>query len=350
MGHSFERFVGIDWSGAARTSGQQIYVAEAHRHGGRITLHSVLRARDRAAVETFLRGGALEPAPAWAGWPGPTELSGRRARLIGLDFAFGFPAAFRHPDRPDGRWDWPDLGRLASSLDSDGAGVRERLAGDPLLAGQFRFERGANATMHLRLTDEELAAAGAADGLRAESVFHLVGPSQVGIGSVTGIAMLHRLRSEQRVAVWPFAEDDALDAAPVVLIEVYPRMWLERGLHKNEFPERVRQLEAWEHQGIVYRSKAELAAASSGDALDAAAAAIGLARSSPSLPSPAVLPQESREREGWIAGVQVPERQAADNPSPEAAGGPAGAAGGANAEAEGTDPGRPGAGRLRVVR
>ena len=176
MGHSFERFVGIDWSGAARTSGQQIYVAEAHRHGGRITLHSVLRARDRAAVETFLRGGALEPAPAWAGWPGPTELSGRRARLIGLDFAFGFPAAFRHPDRPDGRWDWPDLGRLASSLDSDGAGVRERLAGDPLL------DEGGEHVGHALVERTGLAPVGQTCAELGDAVGELVGEDVDGSG------------------------------------------------------------------------------------------------------------------------------------------------------------------------
>jgi hypothetical protein len=83
-------------------------------------------------------------------------------------------------------------------------------------------------------------------------------------------------------------------------------MWLEPGLHKNELPERVRQLEAWEHAGVVFNTKAELAALSSGDALDSAAAAIGLARSSATLPAPDVLPEDARRREGWIVGVQVP--------------------------------------------
>lgn len=306
MDQSFERFVGIDWSGAARTSGQQIYVAEAHRHGGRITLHSVIRARDRAAVEDFLRGGPLEPPPTWEGWPGPTDLSGRSAHLVGLDFAFGFPAAFRHPDRAEG-WEWRDLGHLADLLDGDGASsVRERVCADPLLADQFRVERGSPAQMHMRLTDEALANAEPGTWMRPESVFNLVGPSQVGIGSITGIAMLHRLRAAERIAVWPFDDEPRLDAARVVLAEIYPRMWLDRGIRKNELPERVRQLEAWEHKGIVYRSRAEQAALSSGDALDAAAAAIGLARSAPSLPAPAVLPTESRAHEGWIVGVQVP--------------------------------------------
>jgi hypothetical protein len=89
-------------------------------------------------------------------------------------------------------------------------------------------------------------------------------------------------------------------------VEVFPRMWLDAGLRKNELPERVRQLDAWRRVGVAFSADAELAAASSGDALDAVAAAIGAARSAYNLPAPDALPEEARRREGWIVGVQVP--------------------------------------------
>lgn len=296
----FERFVGVDWSGAARASGQHVYVAETHRQGGRVTLHSVVRAEDRRAVEDFLRGGELRPAPAWEEWPAPSRLDGRSRRLVGLDFAFGFPAAFQLPQL-DGGWSSDDLWRWAAALaDEEAESVRSRLAEDPRLARQFRFRGGDGARMHRRRTDEGV------EQSRPESVFHLIGPSQVGLASITGIAMLHRLRDADHLAVWPFDPPARLEAARVVLVEVFPRMWLNRGLRKNELPERVRQLDAWRHAGMAFHPKAELAAASSGDALDAAAAAVGLARTSYTLPSPEVVPAESRSREGWIAGVQVP--------------------------------------------
>jgi hypothetical protein len=153
--------------------------------------------------------------------------------------------------------------------------------------------------MHLRITDRE------APG-RPESVFHLIGPSQVGVGSITGIAMLHRLRRSEGLAIWPFDSPGRIDEAGAVLVEIFPRMWLDPGLRKNELPERVRQLDAWRRIGVAFSANAELAAASSGDALDAAAAAIGAARSAYSLPAPDALPEEARSREGWIVGVQVP--------------------------------------------
>lgn len=304
MRDRFERFVGVDWSGAARPSGQQIYVAEALRQDARVTVATVVRARDRSAVEDFLRGDALEPAAAWRGWPGPGTLARGARRVVGLDFAFGFPTVFRLPDR-EGGWTWDDLGRWAEGLVprrlENGEPVRRAIAASPALASQFRLKgrESVPATPH-RMTDRRL------DGLRPESVFHLIGPSQVGIGSIAGIAMLHRLRGSEGIAVWPFDSEERIEAARIVLVEVWPRMWLARGMRKNEPPERVRQLEQWQHEGIAFRTRAEQAVVSSGDALDAAAAAIGAARSCYRLPSPYVLPAAAREREGWIVGVQVP--------------------------------------------
>jgi hypothetical protein len=298
----FERFIGIDWSGATSRTGQRIYVAEAHRQGARITLHSVVRARSRRAVEEYLSGAPLEPAPAWEEWGGPGRIDRRARRVVAMDFAFGFPAAFEHPNA-DGNWKWADLASWAASIAGNGAPslepVLRAIERDPNLSRQFRIRGGDEARMHLRVTDSQ------APG-RPESVFHLIGPSQVGLGSITGIAMLHRLRQTAGLAIWPFDSPGRLNRAGAVLVEVFPRMWLDAGVRKNELPERVRQLEAWRRRGVAFSTNAELAAASSGDALDAAAAAIGAARSAHHLPTPDALPEEARSREGWIVGVQVP--------------------------------------------
>jgi hypothetical protein len=299
----FERFIGIDWSGAARPSGQHVYVAEAHRQDARVTVQSVVRARDRSAVEAYLRGHPLAHAPAWVDWPGPAPLDRRSRRIVALDFAFGFPTEFRIPGR-DGAWSWEELVGWAAELAPSGRNgsiesLRTVIGRSEPLAGQFRLRAGDPALMHRRLTDSH------APG-RPESVFHLIGPSQVGLGSITGMAMLHRLRQLEGLGVWPFDAPERLDAAAAVLVEIFPRMWLRSGTRKNELPGRASQLEAWKHDGIAFRGDAELAAAASGDALDAVAAAIGAARSCYRLPAPDALPGVARRREGWIAGVQVP--------------------------------------------
>jgi hypothetical protein len=293
----------VDWSGAARPSGQNVFVAEAYRQDARVTVQSVVRARDRSAVETYLRGEPLAHAPAWSDWPGPRPLDRRARRIVALDFAFGFPSEFRLPGR-DGAWTWRELATWAAQA-SGTNGALESLRGvieqTESLAGQFRLRAGDAALMHKRVTDSH------APG-HPESVFHLIGPSQVGLGSITGIAMLHRLAAVDGLAVWPFDSPERIDHAAAVMVEIFPRMWLDPGIRKNELPGRVRQLERWKHDRIAFRADAELAAAASGDALDAVAAAIGAARTCYRLPSPESLPGVARRREGWIAGVQVPAR------------------------------------------
>ena len=79
MRGGFERFIGVDWSGAARPSGQHVYVAEAHRQDARITIQSVVRARDRSAVEGYLHAwyqsyGMVTTALRFANAYGPYSL------------------------------------------------------------------------------------------------------------------------------------------------------------------------------------------------------------------------------------------------------------------------------------
>jgi hypothetical protein len=293
----FDRYFGVDWSGAERPSAQNIYLAEARRGPGGVEVRRLVRARDRNAVAEFLAGRPFAPAPGWDGWSAPERLDRERRALVGLDFAFGFPVRFELPKL--GRsWRWEDLARWAEALDSRGLSVRKSIRNELALAKQFRLRGGDPARPYRRVTD------GNVDGVRPESVLHLIGPSQVGTASITGIATINRLRRGARAAVWPFDPPARLRRASVVLVEVFPRLWLGRDVRKSELPDRVRRIERWKQGGIEFEREAELAASSSGDALDATAAAIGLARGV-ELPELDELPAEGA-REGWIAGASVP--------------------------------------------
>lgn len=279
----FARFLGVDWSGARTGANQRIFVAEAVREGEQLRLVTVVRAADRSAVEAWLGGGHLERSPAWRDWKAPAPPRPEERTLVGLDFAFGFPAAFSVP-RYGATWSWEQLLTWAGQLDS----------GDLEAGLDDQFRRGpSQAKMHKRQT--ELAAE--LVGVRPESVLNLVGARQVGRGSIRGMAMLARLRESIGVACWPF--DAASTSAALVLGEVFPRLWLDvRG--KEDAPVRVKQLECWTRAGTAIEERAALACAASPDALDAAAAARGLAEFAclPALPhSPQV------RREGWIIGV-----------------------------------------------
>jgi len=51
-----------------------------------------------------------------------------------------------------------------------------------------------------------------------ESVFHLIGPSQVGLSGLSTMRMLAELASSPDIAVWPY---DARCALPITLVEIY---------------------------------------------------------------------------------------------------------------------------------
>jgi hypothetical protein len=126
------------------------------------------------------------------------------------------------------------------------------------------------------------------------------------------MAMLDRLYRQPDVAVWPFQPEGG---SRVVLVEVFPRIWLDPGMHKEDPAARARQIRAWREHRVTFEAQTELVAAASPDALDAVAAAINLART-PRLPTLDELPAEA-EDEGWVVGAAPaasPTRRACPDP------------------------------------
>jgi hypothetical protein len=288
----YERVIGVDWSGAGPSRGQEIYVAEATTEDPPRVL-SAVRAADRAAVEAFLRGNALKLSKAWSGWDGPEPLAAAETALVGLDFAFGFPRQFTLPGTGTA-WSWEALAAWCTGLEGE-HDLSKALRSEPEVAKQFRLGSGnAGAAMHLRATEERLRKR----GTYPASVFKLVGAQQVGAGSIRGIPILGRLRRDRAAAVWPF---DEAASRPITVVEVFPRLWLTAGLGKQHPSRRIEQLRAWKKAGITFKNDTDLVAVASADAMDAVAAAIGLA-TAPGLTPAGDLPSEAA-REGWIVGV-----------------------------------------------
>jgi hypothetical protein len=287
-----DRILGIDWSGAEKPANQRIHVAELDPTARSIT--TVVRAADRTAVERFLGGGELEPAARSLSHPAVGRLGTHEAVLVGLDFAFSFPAGFALPGR--GRnWSWEDLARWTAGLED--AKLEVQIRREPGLRRQFFLGKGDAAEPLLRTTERELVDRGRA---RATSVLHLVGAQQVGRGAIRGIPMLARLRACRGAAIWPF-DPPAAERLGLTIVEVFPRLWLMPGMRKQRRSDRRAQLGHWEREGIGFEDTARAACVASPDAIDAAAAAIGLAglervRPLEELPDVA-------EREGWIAGA-----------------------------------------------
>lgn len=218
----FDRVAVLDWSaaGVPRRGRDSIWLGLAA--AGAVTAENIAT---RIGTEARLRVLVAEAMAA-----------GERL-LIGVDFAFGYPAGFAGAltgqPRALALWDWlaaavADSPTNASNYRAVAAGINARFAG----AGPFWGDGSKTATPGLpRLKPalpEGLAAcrdtdlAGREGRALPKSVWQLAGAGAVGAQVLTGVPVLTRLRAafQGKVAVWPFEAADA----PVVLAEVYPAL------------------------------------------------------------------------------------------------------------------------------
>ncbi|WP_294331631.1 hypothetical protein [uncultured Sphingomonas sp.] len=199
----FTDFIAIDWSGQAVERPKGLAVAHAHAGDGAPVL--IDRPWSRGDILAFLEDLAA---------------SGTRA-LVGLDLSPAFPfvdAGAYFPGWDESPADGPGLWALVHRLS-------ER---DPHLAATS-FVRHPEARRHFRQMGDcgdlfpggrgrfRVCEAGQeAMALSPYSCFNLVGASQVGKSSLTGMRVLHRLRG--RIGIWPF---DPLPETGPVLVEIY---------------------------------------------------------------------------------------------------------------------------------
>ena len=207
----FERFVGIDWSGAKECSNRGIQVAEFLRG----TSHPKLVAPigksywTRSAVLKYIR--SLDDRPT----------------LIGLDFAFSVPwpeqaGPLRVPDQ-----NLRNVHNLWERVECVCEGESNDLFAGPVWLSHhspfrpfiyhYHSKHKGNLYCRKRLRITEKMAP-----RRPISIYHMAG-AQVGQGSFAGMRLLHALSERDAdVAVWPFHR---VDDARVTIVEVYPSLF-----------------------------------------------------------------------------------------------------------------------------
>jgi hypothetical protein len=250
--------VAIDWSGAMRGAPKKIWFARADA-GGLVTLEN---GRDREQIgDHLIAMAAHDPR-----------------MVVGLDFAFSFPAWFL----------------LENGYDSAQALWRQSIVlGEEWLscaATPFWGRPGRKRPSLLEHYRRTELVAPAVAGIRAKSVFQVFGAGAVGTGSIRGMPLLARL-SEVGFAVWPFD----VPTFPL-LVEIYPRL-LTDAVRKGSQPHREAYL-ARHYPNLA----AELAsrAASSEDAFDAAVSALVMHSNQSSLLKLRQCTDEPRRLEGAI--------------------------------------------------
>ena len=227
------RVIAIDWSGARSGAERRIWIAEAV--DGRLELLEDGRTRGEVADWLVQRRLAVPQA------------------LVGVDFAFSYPAWFL--DRLGCRQThdlWPLVAEQGERWLADCA---------PPFWGRPGVRRGDEA--QLRACEEGWAVG----GIQPKSVFQIGGAGAVGTGTIRGMPFLPQLRAAGW-SIWPF---DAV--APHLIAEIWPRL-LTGPVAKSSGPARAGWLQANARQTgrLIER------AGSSEDAFDAAASAIVLSR------------------------------------------------------------------------
>jgi len=223
--------VAIDWSGRAKGAAEAIWLAVA-RDGELVDLDN---GRDRDQV--------IEKA---------ISLSEEERRtIVGLDFAFGFPAWYAEQEGwTSGRDVWNAMREGAEELLENGdpifwgrPGTKAQQLGDPF-----------------RHTEKALAAS-------PKSVFQIGGAGAVGTGSLRGMKHLADL-ADAGFAIWPFD-----DPGWPLAVEIYPRLFAP-GVVKSRHRERRKHLaQRFASQPEALRERA----AGSEDAFDAAVSALVMA-------------------------------------------------------------------------
>ena len=145
-----------------------------------------------------------------------SQLDGRNRFLIGLDFAFGFPfedeavgylgGLARHVSDIFALW---ELIEQKSVPEPDfGCSIFTR---DPTYSSLFWKSGPLPAAWSARKRRTELACA-ATTQTRPETVYKLLGSKQVGKASITGMRVLHHIRSlkKERVSVLAVSENSRL--------------------------------------------------------------------------------------------------------------------------------------------
>lgn len=255
----FARYIGIDYSGAARPEsglpGLRVYAAHGDSAPQKIHPEPTGRTHwSRQSVFNWLLQELAKPI----------------TTLVGIDHAFSFPLAYFQSHGV--RWHWPDfLSDFCAHWPTEQVGVRvEDVRRGTIGNGR---QRTGNARWR-RLTEQ---------GIGAKSVFHFDVPGSVAKSTHAGLPWLQALRTQatRPLHCWPF---DGWHIRPgqSVLTEIYPSLWSANYPRGNRSPD--------EHDAYVVAS-----------ALQAQDQSAELARAFNPPAEPTTREQASVE--GWILGV-----------------------------------------------
>jgi hypothetical protein len=285
----FDAFVAIDWSGAARSyDGIAVAMCRRGRRAPRLVEPRGARWTRREIAE-WLKG----------------HLDGRQRLLIGFDFAFGFPF---EPDLGYLGGQAPgieDIFALWSLIEEKNCGESDfgcmRFISDPDYASLF-WTVGPKPERWIERKRRTEHACAEVTKTRPDTLYKLLHSKQVGKASITGMRVLHDVRSGNgnRVAIWPF---EAVRASAIV--EIYPTMFrkiatgsIAKLRSRSDLNTALAHFSSRPMPDAIGRDLSDHET----DALLSATGLRSIARN-PDVWAPAELSSPRVQREGWIFGV-----------------------------------------------
>jgi hypothetical protein len=157
--------------------------------------------------------------------------AGDRA-LIGIDSAYGFPFVDKGAFFPEFPKDM-DAVRMWGHVEELCSGNEDLYGGGFVTEYRDHYHltkggKGKSYQRRLRLSETLSIERGHGP---CESVFHLIGPSQVGLSALSTMRMLAFLHHQDHIAVWPFAE---AKGASIVMVEIYAALFAHMAGHRGK--------------------------------------------------------------------------------------------------------------------
>lgn len=220
MKPEFTHFVGIDWSGAkgSRHAGLAVAICEAGENAPTIV-------SPPSGRKSWSRSECADWIDAGMGLP-----EGARA-LVGIDSAFSMPFIDKGGYIPGAATaeTTPDLWHTLDAICREATD----LYGGPFVDAHSDFylragDKGKRFERRMRVCEQWAIDGGAGP---CESVFHLIGPSQVGLSGLSTMRMLNRLAGSEHIAIWPY---ETAETRATVLVEIYAAAFAKMGGHRGK--------------------------------------------------------------------------------------------------------------------
>lgn len=289
MTKTFTHFVGIDWSGAKGKRHAGLAIALCDTAGQAKLIHSPDGKRH------WSREGCADWISAGCGLAESAKV------LVGLDSSFAMPFLdegsyiVNQTEANNAK----ELWRFVDALCDNAGDLYGGAFVDQNRSHYLRpNDRGDNFRRRMRVAEDLAVSSGAGP---CESVFHLIGPSQVGMSGLSTMRMLARLDAKDHVAVWPY--DTITQNASIVLVEIYAAVFAALGGHRGKVRDEETLCAILSNLGAAATS--DQATNYSDHACDAliTAAALRYIGSDRKYWNPEALSSMVRRTEGWIFGV-----------------------------------------------